>query len=537
MTEAARRFTLRDLPIPAKLVLTCFLLAVGGGYTAAMVQLHMQDSKSGEMLPSEADVVLKYTGKKWFPDDTNLPRPVSRFVKLITAPEDAPFGGNGTMSPAFTRKDDGEFNRVDRLGANQAGRLLPERHGERDVLVLWAQSEPAARAEAYNKDHFAIAEKYKQPKSITPRFKSSDDSYRVKSIIETRCVRCHKPNGDDPKAGNYPLQSYGDIERYLNIPAAAPFRAGGDWVKVQEPIGMEKLTQSTHAHLLSFAVLFALTGLVFAFTSYYTWLRCLLGPWVLVTVVADVALWWLARLSEQWGPYFAYAIIGTGAASGVGLGLQITLSLLNMYGWKGKFVVLALYALTAVGAWQLYVHKLKPGMESRRASQAAANKDGTPKVNNPNGNGAGPVVPLNTGGRVGRMLTLAPGVDVLKIQWKAGEPGGMARAFFDKDSAEFAAAVKEKDEATQRKLMPERHGEREALLAWVKLTDSDRRRAFEADAFPLPSDWANKPITADYVKDGKLKVKSLITDRCIRCHDGDDKTPFNDYQSLSEYLK
>ena len=37
----------------------------------------------------------------------------------------------------------------------------------------------------------------------------------------------------------------------------------------------------------------------------------------------------------------------------------------------------------------------------------------------------------------------------------------MVRAFFDKDSAEFAAAVKAKTSAEQAKLTPERHGERE----------------------------------------------------------------------------
>ena len=402
------------------------------------------------------------------------------------------------------------------------------------MLVLWAQADPKAREEAYSKDHFGIADKDKQPKAITARFKSSNDSYRVKSIIEERCVRCHKPNGDDPNAAKYSLQSYADIDRYLTIPAATPFRAGGDWVRVQEPIGLEKLTQSTHAHLLSFAVLFSLTGLVFAFTSYYTWLRCLLGPWVLIAVVADVSLWWLARLSDQWGPYFAYAIIGTGAAAGVGLGLQVTLSLLNMYGWKGKFVILLIYLVALAGAWQLYVNKVKPGLDAKRS--AAADKGSTPKANGANGNGTEPVVPAINGGRVGRMLTLPADADVVKWEW-GNKEGGMARAFFDKDSAEFAAATKEKDAATQQKLIPQRHGEREALLAWIKLADADRRKAFEADAFPLPSNWGTKPLTGDYVKDGKLKVQSLVTDRCIRCHDGDEKTPFNDYQSLSEYLK
>ena len=54
MTEptAPPRFTLRALPLPAKLVVTCFLMAVGLGYSSAMVQLHMQDSRSGKPMPT-----------------------------------------------------------------------------------------------------------------------------------------------------------------------------------------------------------------------------------------------------------------------------------------------------------------------------------------------------------------------------------------------------------------------------------------------------------------------------------------------------
>ena len=231
---------------------------------------------------------------------------------------------------------------------------------------------------------------------------------------------------------------------------------------------------------------------------------------------------------------------GNGAAAGVGLMLQVTLSLLNMYGPKGKFVVFAIYALAAIAAWQVYEHKVKPGLESKRILIAEGNKDSKEngsKDKRPNGNATNGKSSTGAGGKVAKMLNVSAPTKVLDLKWKAGEDGGMARAFFDKDSAEFAAAVKEMDKATQEKLMPERHGEREALLAWVNLPDAERRKAFEADAFPLPSDWGKKAITGDYVKEGTVKVQSLITDRCIRCHDGDDKTPFNDYQSLSAYLK
>ena len=99
---APPRFTLRALPLPAKLVVTCFLMAVGLGYSSAMVQLHMQDSRSGKPMPTVADVVAKFTGKRWH--ESAPPRQVSQLEKLIMGPiEGAPFNGIGSMAPVFLR--------------------------------------------------------------------------------------------------------------------------------------------------------------------------------------------------------------------------------------------------------------------------------------------------------------------------------------------------------------------------------------------------------------------------------------------------
>src|SRR3954467_9927956 len=96
-------FSLRDLPIPAKVVITCFLLAVGIGYGSAMVQLHFQDSKTGAPMPTVDDVILKFTGKKKMLPSEVPPPPVSMFEKLIMGDTDpkAIFGGgaNGNMAP------------------------------------------------------------------------------------------------------------------------------------------------------------------------------------------------------------------------------------------------------------------------------------------------------------------------------------------------------------------------------------------------------------------------------------------------------
>src|SRR6476659_4371500 len=76
MTE--QRFILRLLPMPAKLVLAVFLLAVGLGYFSALVQLHLQhSSRSGEPLPSAADVVEVFAGVRRY-DPATAVEPVCK---------------------------------------------------------------------------------------------------------------------------------------------------------------------------------------------------------------------------------------------------------------------------------------------------------------------------------------------------------------------------------------------------------------------------------------------------------------------------
>jgi cytochrome c553 len=560
-------FTLRQLPFPAKLVLTCFLLAVGGGYLAAMIQVHVQDSKSGKAMPTLEDVILKYTGKKWFASEADVPRPTSQFVKLITAAEDGlPFNGIGTMSPAFFNKCP-EFTRISRAGESQRQRIRAERSGERDVLVLWAESDPEIRQRAYLDDNFGV-EPNKMPPAITSEFKSTDGAIKVKSIIEARCTRCHKPDGDDTKAANFPLVSYADIEKYLAVTSSKPFRSGGDWIQVQEPISLEKLTQSTHAHLLSFSVLFSLTGLIVAFTSYPSIVRCLLGPLVLLAVVADVSLWWLARQSTEWGPYFAMGIIGTGGLAGVGLAVQITLSLFNMYGPRGKLMIILIFGLVAVISGLVYLNQIKPALDAKeqrllgssepgKRSHPSARNEGTEpsRLPRPAMEAATMATRLawqilhadstqtTTASKENRLqqvlrfpLKRQDGTDypVLEMPFKNPPEKNMVRAFFDQDGNIFKKVT---DPTARLALLNERHNELAAVLAWSKLPDPERRKTFEADAFPLPPELNGKPFTADYLKGGKIHINALITDRCIRCHADEQKAEFSDYDGLLKYLK
>jgi len=377
MSHPQNSFTLRCLPGPARLVLTIFLIAVGLGYLAALVQLHVQDSRSVTPLPTVADVILKYTGKQWL--DTAPPPPISQLEKLIMGPiEGAPWNGTGSMAPAFFHKDGAGFKReYEQADPETQKRLMAERNGEREALRLWIRTPDEQRRAAYEADRF-IPPPQAAPSHITPDYRHLDGAIKVKSILDDRCARCHAAGAEQE---NYPLETYEQIAKYLVVPPSIEVPPGGGWVAVATPISIEKLAQSTHAHLLSFALLFSVTGLLLALTDYPPLVRYIFAPWVLLAFLADITLWWLARLSDLYGPYFAMMIPLTGAVAALGLTLQILLTLFHLYGPKGKVVLGVVILLLAGVAVLVYAQQIRPALQAKR--ERLANNIPTPTQPSP----------------------------------------------------------------------------------------------------------------------------------------------------------
>ena len=130
-TPASPRFTLRDLPLPAKLVVTTFLITVGLGYLWAMAQIHFKHASPGNPLPTLADLVARFSGVPWPLE----PKPAKR---------------------------------ADQPAA--AGDKADDANGQKVAAV------------------------------------------KIKSLIDSRCVRCHKPGGDQSKD---PLVNYAGISKFL----------------------------------------------------------------------------------------------------------------------------------------------------------------------------------------------------------------------------------------------------------------------------------------------------------------------------------
>lgn len=351
-TAKPARYVLRDLPLSARLVIAVFLISVGLGYLSAMVQLHMQhSSQDGNPLPSIPDVIKHFHGD---PDVK-----VGALERLITAPEKKTLGGgpNGSMRGAFTIKDE-SFKEP----------LRPEREGEVEALLAWIHAGAPRLAYVKDSQPFPAGQK---DMAITPEFKT-DEGWKIKSILTARCVYCHTTvNPEDAQAANYPLDSYDKVKKYIAITRGP---------------SLDKLAQTTHAHLLSFAMLFALTGLTFAFTSYPGIIRIFLAPLVLVAQVTEISCWWLARLDGPIGVYFAMAIVFAGAVVGLGLVLQIVLSLFNLFGWGGKFILLLLVGGAAYGAFLVHTTYIEPMLDEERKYQEVIKMElekAKPPANNP----------------------------------------------------------------------------------------------------------------------------------------------------------
>jgi hypothetical protein len=503
------RVTLRDLTLPARLVLSAFLLTVGLGYLSAMVQLHMKHSdRDGEALPTADNLVARFSGLE---KPNSASAPCSKIDSLISGDATAPDVSKENMAPAFFAKSKGwEAAQARNRGASSI--LMAERENERKAMLAWVRSEAAAKKAAYEADRFTRPDSLKG-KPFTTAF-ADGEVVKIRTLINERCAKCHADQGE------VSLGSYANLEPLTTPPSQELI--DGKWVRSSKQISVEALTQSTHAHLLSFAVLFTLTGLTFAFTSYPGSLRGALGPIVLIAQVADIACWWLARV-PNYGPFFAYTIIGTGSVVGIGLSLQIVLSLFNMYGPKGKAVLFLLLLGGGASVGFVGLKVIQPALDEERKPKDApptlAAKPGPPKV------------ALAEPSQLEKLI-MGPSKQGEGAPFNGN--GTMAPAFFEKDSGSF-----KKLEQKRPEVRDEREGERNALLAWLRSDAAKRKAAYETDAFPLPAELNGKPITPDYVEGKVVKVKTLLEDRCVRCHSKDGEQsdfPLETYDELLKYI-
>jgi hypothetical protein len=356
-TPPKPRFYLRDLPLSARVVLAVFLISVGIGYLSALVQLHFQQALAGELLPAPPQVISTYHGE----------RGLGQLERLIVTDENKPFTGSGSMRSAFTSRSAGWKPRLKKVPEKD---LRESRDWEIDSVVAWIHD--GHKKENWDEFKFLVPEaatnqinaRKAKDQSFEPEdtFFKQDDSdpkkwwVNIESILMTRCARCHA-TGKGGAAGQIHLDAYENVVAY--IPPDPDTHGNGH--------SLTKLAQSTHVHLLGFSMLYGMTGLIFAFTSYPGFLRLLIAPAPLIAQIVDISFWWLARMDEPYGPMFAQAIMISGGVVAITLFIQISMGLMNLFATGGRILLF----LLAVGVVAVGVGVGKPMLEKYLANEKA----------------------------------------------------------------------------------------------------------------------------------------------------------------------
>jgi len=120
------------------------------------------------------------------------------------------------------------------------------------------------------------------------------------------CANCHAPGKEMEKV---PLTSFRDVKKFARMDTG---------------LSEGRLTKLSHSHLAGFALLAAVTSLIFGFTRYRP---IVVVPLVLMAFfgpMMDVTGWWLTK---RHGMPWPYLIMGGGALFGIGVMAMVALTL------------------------------------------------------------------------------------------------------------------------------------------------------------------------------------------------------------------
>jgi len=276
---------LANLTLPAKLLVTLFLLIVGPGYLfgTANILLQHQDADLEPGLGVD-DLRRKFHGL------TKQVAPKPDFTVTSTMLEQVIPGGEM--------------------------REYLEKGGEPAIRSLIAWLEGGA-----DKAEFSQAG-LKQPGDPSPQ-----------AVIAAQCVECH--NAEDGDMADVPFApsraAAPDFELVFELAQPESQRdETGPRTLTLAPTSVKNLVHITHAHILTMPVFTLLVGALFLMTGLGNPVKLILGPLPMLAVLTDIGSWWAARFIEP----FIFVIAASGAVFGATYALQILCVLCSL--WCGR---------------------------------------------------------------------------------------------------------------------------------------------------------------------------------------------------------
>lgn len=306
MSEATRRVPrpkLRNFDLSQKLLVWAVLVAVGGGYLAALANLFASSAPADGTQSLELAQFLSIYRERGlgalYSEVTNslgMDDVIRRYHGSGAGVTKMESALKGVMAPIL----------IEEFGEEEAARLTKE-------ITEWSQLAPNLRKAAYevgapiNEDTGGLQfDRLREFLTEDGERKEGAEEVELAALNETfasSCVYCHAV-GSDNRARKYPLETYDQVVSYCSEDRGMP---------------VNQLAMTTHVHLLGFSVLFAMTGFLFALTDWPSVVRAIFAPWTLMFQVVEIACWWLAKTDV----FYAKMIFWLGAVIGIGLGVQL----------------------------------------------------------------------------------------------------------------------------------------------------------------------------------------------------------------------
>lgn len=131
----------------------------------------------------------------------------------------------------------------------------------------------------------------------------------LKPIFDANCVACHSAASGMP------------------IPHLDTYEGVREVARTDQGPTITQLARVSHIHLFGISIFFLLTGAIFALSRITPWFRVTIVVLPYLSIIADIGSWWLTHFF----PIFGIVVVVGGGLMGLALGVQLVISLWEMW--------------------------------------------------------------------------------------------------------------------------------------------------------------------------------------------------------------
>lgn len=145
---------------------------------------------------------------------------------------------------------------------------------------------------------------------------ATEAQYRstVKPILDRDCIQCHSPSSG---MGLVDLSNFAGVSTVAHVDKGA---------------SIQSLVKLSHIHLFGICLLLLAVGLIFRRAELPSLFKYTVILTPFAALLVDIASWFITK----WDPVYAYTVVISGALLGLGFGIQILVSLYQMWLWRPR---------------------------------------------------------------------------------------------------------------------------------------------------------------------------------------------------------